>query len=303
MPSEANVIFNSMLESLLTPQNVLVAVLSVLIVMIYRQRETLATSVNISAGLKGDYQKGAESAKKPGGWPEYTLLSEERISSDSKRLLFQVPPNGVKKLDVGRHIMCRATINGERVVRPYSPTVFAGSTLELVVKAYEQAKMSKFLHGMSVGDSIEMFGPVGSLKYSPSTFQHLIFICAGTGVTPVISSASSNIFFLKFLLVFCDQVYAMAKSVLSNSEDSNTKVLICYQNRGVADILLHQELSQISNGAENGRCQLVLACSRAGPEFSQVSNSVTQVTTTCTMNSPMLENVKQSHDTDGRLFG
>jgi hypothetical protein len=52
-------------------------------------------------------------------------------------------------------------------VRPYTPTKLDPESgyLELVVKAYDQAKMSKHLHSLKAGsDAVEMFGPVGSLK-------------------------------------------------------------------------------------------------------------------------------------------
>ena len=52
-------------------------------------------------------------------------------------------------------------------VRPYTPTKIDPESgyLELVVKAYDQAKMSRHLHSLKAGsDSVEMFGPVGSLK-------------------------------------------------------------------------------------------------------------------------------------------
>jgi hypothetical protein len=50
---------------------------------------------------------------------------------------------GVTKLAAGKHIMCRAMVNEERVVRPYTPTLIdAGNrNLDLVVKAYDQAKV------------------------------------------------------------------------------------------------------------------------------------------------------------------
>jgi cytochrome-b5 reductase len=141
----------------------------------------------MSAGLLNpDYKKDGDQAKAKGGWPEYKLIEKETLSVDSKRLRFSIPLNGVSKLDVGRHIMCRANINDERVVRPYSPTVFMpGDYIELVVKAYEQAKMSKHLHSLNLGQTIEMFGPVGSLKYKAHSFDQLFLIAAGTGITPV----------------------------------------------------------------------------------------------------------------------
>ena len=58
-------------------------------------------------------------------------------------------------------------------VRPYTPTSLDNGYLELVVKAYDQAKMSRHLHALEPGTgSVEMFGPVGSLKWARTFVAH-----------------------------------------------------------------------------------------------------------------------------------
>lgn len=190
LPPEATI-------DILTSTNALAALLVVLVSYLFVNRNKSGLGLNLSAALlRSDYAKGATAAKKAGGWPEYKLVEKHDLSKDSKRLRFEFPEKGVSKLDVGRHVMCRADINAERVVRPYSPVEFvAGKYLDLVVKAYENAKMSSYLHQLKVGQSIEMFGPVGSLKYSAGSFKHLVFICAGTGVTPVLPSPICDFIF------------------------------------------------------------------------------------------------------------
>ena len=203
--------------------------------------------MNMSVGLLSIDKSGAQQAKKQGGWPVYTLVKKERLSQDSMRLCFAFPKEkGMAKLGCGRHIMCRAEINEERVVRPYTPTVFvAGSHLELVVKAYDQvrvcrhglpaafagcegrlpccafvlhadvlayfrrrgllqAKMSTHLQSLLPGEGCEMFGPVGSLKYTPGSYSRLVLIAAGTGITPV---------------------YSMVRAVLADPDDRDTQLV------------------------------------------------------------------------------
>lgn len=42
------------------------------------------------------------------------------------------------------------------------------STAEQVVKGYPNGKMSKHMHGLEVGDSLEFKGPITKLSYTPN---------------------------------------------------------------------------------------------------------------------------------------
>ena len=67
----------------------------------------------------------------------------------------------------------------------------------------------------------------------------------------------------------------MAKAVLANPDDAQTKLTILYQNRHQSDILLRKELTALAE-AVGDRCKLVFACSRAEADFSR-SGVVQQV--------------------------
>lgn len=99
-----------------------------------------------------------------------------------------------------------------------------------------------------------MFGPVGSLKYSAGSFDRLVFLCAGTGITPV---------------------YAMCKSVLNDPQEQATQIVVLYQSRFEEDVLLRDELLVLAAQArKKGRSfTLVFACSRAGPDFVEKATS------------------------------
>jgi len=237
--------------TLLSEGNLVVALVVILVTYVLLSRfGTKLLPTNLSVGLLKMDSKGAERAKKSGGWPEYTLTNKKKLSADTMQFTFAIPEKGVSNLPPGKHIMCRALINDERVVRPYTPTLFdtGNRSVTLVVKAYDQAKMSSHLHALPVGATCEMFGPVGSLKYKAGSLDRLVFLCAGTGITPV---------------------YAFAKSVLNDPLDATTAVVVLYQNRTEEDVLLREELAVLAAQAkQKGRdFKLVLACSRAGIDF------------------------------------
>ena len=158
---------------------------------------------NFSAVLSfGDWSKAKSKAKERKGWPLYRLLRKEMLSPDVARFTFAVPPNGVKKLGMGKHMLVRAKLDGEeRVVRPYTPTRASSETIELVVKTYSLGKLSPYLFKLSEGDSVEMFGPTGNLKYKPGCAEKLVLLTAGTGITPA---------------------YSMIKGVLADDRDART---------------------------------------------------------------------------------
>lgn len=79
-------------------------------------------------------------------------------------------------LPVGKHVFIYATINGENVMRAYTPTSQDDDLgyFDLIIKVYranqhpkfpEGGKMSQYLDTLAIGDEIEVKGPVGHFVY------------------------------------------------------------------------------------------------------------------------------------------
>lgn len=79
-------------------------------------------------------------------------------------------------LPLGHHIYLRATIHDEMIMRPYTPTSLTDQrgSFDLVVKVYpagqdpkhpEGGKMSQYLDRLSIGQTIDVKGPMGRLIY------------------------------------------------------------------------------------------------------------------------------------------
>ena len=237
---------------------VLTTVVVVLLIYVFALHQHRPLHNNLSAILSTlGWSSAKTKAKQKKGWPAYILKRKEVLSTDTVRLTFSVPQNGVKKkIGKGRHILARALINDEeRVVRPYTPTNASPDELELVVKRYELGKLSPHLYAMVIGDSVEMFGPVGQLKYAPGSVPQLVMLAAGTGITPV---------------------YSMARDVLEDPDDAATRVTVLFQCRNESDILLRDELTKLA-ARHPKNLRLVLACSRAGAAFSSKSANVRQL--------------------------
>uniref|UniRef100_A0A8C8APZ6 cytochrome-b5 reductase n=1 Tax=Otus sunia TaxID=257818 RepID=A0A8C8APZ6_9STRI len=142
------------------------------------------------------------------------LVDKEEISHDTKKFRFELPsPDHVLGLPVGQHIYLSAKIDGNLVIRAYTP-VSSDETkgyVDLIVKVYyknvnpkfpEGGKMSQYLDDMKIGDIIDVRGPNGLLVYKGAgTFlikphkkseaekkfaKHLGMIAGGTGKTILI---------------------------------------------------------------------------------------------------------------------
>jgi cytochrome-b5 reductase len=179
------------------------------------------------------------------------LIEKEQISHDTRRFRFELPSQGhVLGLPVGQHIYLSATINGQLVIRPYTPVTSDDDQghFDLVVKIYfrgvnerfpEGGKMSQHLEAMSLGDTIQVRGPSGNLVYescgqfairknktsppSRESFSKIGMIAGGTGITPMLQ---------------------LIRDVLKNPED-RSELWLLFANQTEKDILLRPELEQV----------------------------------------------------------
>ncbi|XP_055669426.1 NADH-cytochrome b5 reductase 2 isoform X1 [Falco peregrinus] len=185
------------------------------------------------------------------------LLDKEEISHDTKKFRFGLPsPDHVLGLPVGQHVYLSAKIDGNLVIRAYTP-VSSDETkgyVDLIIKVYhknvnpkfpEGGKMSQYLDDMKIGDIIDFRGPNGLLVYKGAgtrhegTFlikphkkseaekkvaKHLGMIAGGTGITPMLQ---------------------LIRRITNDPKDS-TKCYLLFANQTEKDILLRDELEDIA---------------------------------------------------------
>ncbi|XP_010020091.1 PREDICTED: NADH-cytochrome b5 reductase 2, partial [Nestor notabilis] len=174
------------------------------------------------------------------------------ISHDTKKFRFGLPsPDHRLGLPVGQHVYLSAKIDGNLVIRAYTPVSSdeAKGYVDLIIKVYhknvhpkfpEGGKMSQYLNDMKIGDIIDFRGPNGLLVYKGAgTFlikphkkseaekkfaKHLGMIAGGTGITPMLQ---------------------LIRRITSDPKDS-TKCYLLFANQTEKDILLRAELEDIA---------------------------------------------------------
>jgi len=179
------------------------------------------------------------------------LVDKEVISHDTRRFRFALPsPDHILGLPVGQHIYLSCKVNGELVVKPYTPVTSDDDHgyMDLVVKVYfknvhpkfpEGGKMSQYLEQMDIGDYIDVRGPNGLLQYdgrgvfsirpdkkSPAvkkSAKHVGMIAGGTGITPMLQ---------------------LVRQALKDPEDK-TQLSLIFANQTEEDILLRPELESV----------------------------------------------------------
>lgn len=83
--------------------------------------------------------------------------------------------------------------------------------------------MSKHIHEMRIGGTLEMRGPNGKFSYTRNMCQSLLMIAGGTGITPMIQ---------------------LIRAIVNDSRDC-TRIFLVYANVAEEDILLKSELKEL----------------------------------------------------------
>jgi cytochrome-b5 reductase len=129
----------------------------------------------------------------PKEYTKFKLISKKTLTSGEGVLpvvlyKFEVPNNQPLGLPIGKHIRLRATVEGEEVVRSYTPTSSNSDKgfFDLVIKVYPKGKMSQHVDSLKVGEFIEVLGPTGRFEYEKNKFKHIGMLAGGTGITPML---------------------------------------------------------------------------------------------------------------------
>jgi hypothetical protein len=88
----------------------------------------------------------------PAVFKPFKLLQITKVSHNVKLLRFEIPHSKSLNLGVGRHITLCADIDGNKVLRPYTPTSRSDQQgyFDLLIKSYEYGKMSRYLHNLKI---------------------------------------------------------------------------------------------------------------------------------------------------------
>jgi nitrate reductase (NAD(P)H) len=170
------------------------------------------TSVKKEAAPEEDLvdANGNKLALNPRKKTPFRLQNKIVLSRDAFMLDFALPTKDhILGLPTGKHMFLSATINGEVVLRRYTPisSNYDVGCVKFVIKCYrpctpfpEGGKMSQYVDSLQIGDYLDMKGPVGEFEYSKNGnfmiegehgyARRFNMLAGGTGITPVMQIAS-----------------------------------------------------------------------------------------------------------------
>jgi len=163
-------------------------------------------------------------ALSPSEFRKFKCVKVERLTANTNKYVFELPDGGVPGLTVASCLVCKVNIDGADVIRPYTPTTGdeTPGSMELVVKVYDQGKVSKAFGDLKVGGSMEMKGPFKKFEYKPNDKKEIGMVCGGSGITPM---------------------YQVIDAIVRNPADK-TKVKLVFCNVTQEDIILKGQIDQ-----------------------------------------------------------
>ena len=138
----------------------------------------------------------------------------------------------------GQFVMLDLEIDGRKIKRPYSISSSPSRpyNLEVTVKRVSSGLVSNWLHdNFKVGNKIKISPPMGDFNYFGNSHHKLLFICAGSGITPLMS---------------------MSRWICDTTTDFD--VIFIYSCRTQKDIIFRQELELMALKYPNFKLAITL---------------------------------------------
>ena len=168
------------------------------------------------------------------------ITSIARLTIDAVAISFDVSNNTLFQFEAGQYITIKHDINGEEVRRAYSICSMNTEGITIGVKKVESGRMSTFLtENIKIGDILQVLPPAGNFVIKGEN-KHIVGICAGSGITPIIS---------------------MIKTELAKQSDSIFTLI--YGNKTKDSTMFAEELQQLQINNSN-RLKIHNAYSREG---------------------------------------
>ena len=160
------------------------------------------------------------------GFHPLTVATVEHLTDDSAAITFEVPEplRDEFAFAAGQSLTLRRTIDGQEHRRSYSICAPAGSRPRVGVREIPDGLFSTWLvRDVRAGDVIDVLPPTGAFRADPGQAGRHLCIAAGSGITPMLSIASS---------------------VLTHPE---AQVTLLYGNRTSRSVMFAEELADLKN--------------------------------------------------------
>ena len=117
---------------------------------------------------------------------QFQVLKRTSESHNTVRITLEIPGDRDLGLRIGRHVSVKADIAGNKVIRAYTPVsrIDQRGSFDILVKRYDDGKLSNYIWNLKEGDWLDVRGPVGRYQWEKNKFPTIGLIAAGSGITP-----------------------------------------------------------------------------------------------------------------------
>lgn len=190
----------------------------------------------------------------------FTLLRKEKLTPSMFVFTFLLAKDqtlGI--LHVERHVQVRAVVEGEPIIREYTPIsdLSKKGEFDLAIKLYENGKLSRVFSDMKIGDSVEMRGPFGTFTLKLRLRRGPPFIYAGSSSEETKGVPAKNI----TMFAGGSGITPMLQIIKESVHRFDVHQTLFFFNRCYEEIPFLPLLRQLQN---DGNLALHLYCS-AGP--------------------------------------
>ena len=161
-----------------------------------------------------------------GAFHSLAIAGIDRLCEDAVAVTFDVPAHlaEVMRFRPGEHVNVRRVVDGVEHRRSYSICAPVDGPLRVGVRRVPGGVFSEWaLDAASVGDEVDVQPPTGRFTVDPEAGGSHVLIAAGSGITPVLSIATSLL------------------------ERSDAEVTLVYGNRRAATTMFLEELADLKN--------------------------------------------------------
>lgn len=171
---------------------------------------------------------------------EFPLKEKIPVTHNTAVYRFLLPsPEQKLDLPVASFILAAAEIPGEEkaVVRPYTPITYdEQGYFDLMIKSYPTGKLSKSFGELKPGDKMKFKGPNGKITYKANMKKEIGMIAGGTGITPMLQILHE----------------------ITKNPDDHTAVTVIFGNQSSNDILLKDNLDEITKKNKNVKVHFII---------------------------------------------
>ena len=162
----------------------------------------------------------------PPGFHVLRVSSVDRLCEDAAAVTFDVPDElaDLFRFSPGQSLTIRRRVDGHEERRQYSICAAVGAAPRVGVRVVPEGMFSQWLvEQVSPGDEIEVQTPSGTFGPDPDQGGRHVLVAAGSGITPVLSIASS---------------------LLANPE---AEVTLLYGNRRASTVMFTDEVADLKD--------------------------------------------------------